>query len=79
MQPVVRLDSETGKRKLALMRWGLIPYWAKDAKIGLSAINATAETVTTNAAPEGRQALSVFEVKQLTLCCNDCCIGRKGH
>jgi putative SOS response-associated peptidase YedK len=27
------------------MRWGLIPYWAKDIKIGFSTINAMAETV----------------------------------
>jgi hypothetical protein len=25
------------------MRWGLIPYWAKDIKIGFSTINARAE------------------------------------
>ena len=28
------------------MRWGLIPAWAKDAKIGSRMINARAETVT---------------------------------
>lgn len=27
------------------MRWGLIPFWAKDEKIGNSLINARAETV----------------------------------
>src|SRR3954471_20908628 len=26
-------------------RWGLIPFWAKDAKIGASMINARSETV----------------------------------
>ena len=31
-QPVIRLSRETGERELAQMRWGLIPYWAKDAK-----------------------------------------------
>jgi len=30
---------------LDLMRWGLVPYWAKDIKIGFSTINAMAETV----------------------------------
>lgn len=49
-QPVVRLNRDTGKRELALMRWGLIPFWAKDPRIGLSTINARAETVGTNAA-----------------------------
>src|SRR5258708_15126568 len=29
------------------MRWGLMPYWAKDIKIGFSTINAMAETVDT--------------------------------
>lgn len=47
-QPVVRLNSKTGRRELSLMRWGLIPYWSKDAKIGLSTINAKSETVTTS-------------------------------
>ncbi len=42
-QPVVRLNADTGKREFALMRWGLVPYWAKDAKIGYSTINARAE------------------------------------
>ncbi len=32
-----------------MMRWGLIPYWAKDAKVGYSTINARAETITTAA------------------------------
>ncbi len=32
------------------MRWGLIPFWAKDAKIGSSTINARAETIAANAA-----------------------------
>jgi putative SOS response-associated peptidase YedK len=27
------------------MRWGLVPYWADDIKIGFSTINAMAETV----------------------------------
>jgi putative SOS response-associated peptidase YedK len=49
MQPVVRLDSETGQRELTVMRWGLIPFWSKDAKIAYSTINARAETVTTSA------------------------------
>jgi putative SOS response-associated peptidase YedK len=45
-QPVVRLTADTGKREFALMRWGLIPYWSKDAKIGYTTINARAEEVT---------------------------------
>ena len=49
-QPVVRLDEETGRRELAVLRWGLVPFWSKDAKIGFSTINAKAETVATSAA-----------------------------
>jgi putative SOS response-associated peptidase YedK len=50
LQPVVRLDSETGERELTIMRWGLIPFWSKDAKIAYSTINAKAETITTSPA-----------------------------
>lgn len=32
-------------RKLAVVRWGLIPFWAKDEKISYRTINARAETV----------------------------------
>ena len=34
-----------GSNQLALFRWGLIPYWAKDPSIGHKLINARAETV----------------------------------
>jgi putative SOS response-associated peptidase YedK len=53
-QPVVRLNRDTGRREIVLMRWGLVPYWSKDAKIGYSTINAKAETVAT--APAFREA-----------------------
>lgn len=55
LQPVVRLDSETGQRELTVMRWGLVPFWAKDSKIGYSTINAKSETVTTS--PAFREAM----------------------
>lgn len=32
-------------RELALLRWGLVPFWAKDPSIGNRMINARAETV----------------------------------
>ena len=54
-QPVVRLNADTGKREFAPMRWGLVPYWAKDAKIGYSTINARAEEVASK--PLYREAL----------------------
>lgn len=33
-----------GERELVSLRWGLVPSWAKDVKIGASMINARAET-----------------------------------
>ena len=42
--PVVRLNAE-GDRELVTLKWGLIPFWAKDSKIAYSTINARAETV----------------------------------
>ena len=41
--PIVRQGKDS--REMALARWGLIPNWAKDAKIGYSLINASADTV----------------------------------
>ena len=40
--PIVRRN-ETG-RELVTARWGLVPFWAKDLKIGAKLINARAET-----------------------------------
>ncbi|MDA8417177.1 MAG: SOS response-associated peptidase [Betaproteobacteria bacterium] len=40
---VVRSDGE--HNQLITMKWGLIPSWAKDTKIGTSLINARSETV----------------------------------
>ena len=37
-------------RELVKLRWGLIPVWAKDAKIAYSTINARADTVATKPA-----------------------------
>ena len=44
--PVIRLD-RGGARQCELMRWGLIPSWAKDTKAGNRCFNARAETVAT--------------------------------
>jgi putative SOS response-associated peptidase YedK len=38
--PVVRYVAKDHQRSIEVMRWGLIPYWAKDEKIGFSTINA---------------------------------------
>ncbi len=37
--------SRTQGRQLVLLRWGLVPHWAKDASIGGRMINARAETL----------------------------------
>ena len=51
---VVVADSEGG-RKLEFFKWGLIPSWAKDPKIGNRMINARAETLAEK--PSFRTAL----------------------
>jgi putative SOS response-associated peptidase YedK len=39
-QPVVRLDRDTDERELVPMCWGLVPFWARDANVSYSTINA---------------------------------------
>ena len=51
----IRAD-EQGLRSLDLLRWGLVPHWAKDVGIGNRLINARAETVAEK--PAFRQAFS---------------------
>jgi putative SOS response-associated peptidase YedK len=50
-QPVIRHTKETGERELVLMRWGMVPHFAKslaDFK-GMATINAKAETLMSTA------------------------------
>jgi putative SOS response-associated peptidase YedK len=42
---VVRLSQDPNRRELCMLRWGLIPFWAKDTKIGYRTINAKSETI----------------------------------
>lgn len=42
--PVVRVGRE-GEREIAMLRWGLVPAWAKDLKAGTRMINARGESV----------------------------------
>jgi putative SOS response-associated peptidase YedK len=37
--------SKDGTRRLGTFRWGLVPFWAKDPKIGSRMINARVETL----------------------------------
>ncbi len=41
--PVV-VAGEDGSRRVVVMRWGLVPYWAEDPEIGNRMINARSET-----------------------------------
>jgi putative SOS response-associated peptidase YedK len=36
--------SASGRRVLSMRRWGLVPYWAKDPRIGGRLVNARSET-----------------------------------
>jgi len=52
--PAVR-ETDTGEHELTQLRWGLVPHWAKDLKIGYKMINARSETASKK--PSFRQAL----------------------
>jgi putative SOS response-associated peptidase YedK len=54
---IIRQDSKEPKRRFALMRWGLIPYWAKDPSIANRAINAMSETAAEK--PAFREAMKL--------------------
>jgi putative SOS response-associated peptidase YedK len=41
----VRYDAKAGERSLDVLLWGLVPFWAKDIKVGFSNINAKAEGI----------------------------------
>jgi putative SOS response-associated peptidase YedK len=44
-QKVLVVTEGTGQRRVATMRWGLIPGWAREERIGYKLINARAETI----------------------------------
>jgi putative SOS response-associated peptidase YedK len=48
--PVIRQDAKEPIRRASLMRWGLVPHWAKDPTIGARMINARAETAAERSA-----------------------------
>lgn len=37
-------SAQTGRRELVVLKWGLVPNWAQDPKIGYKMINARSET-----------------------------------
>jgi putative SOS response-associated peptidase YedK len=54
--PVVRWDKKAAERSLDVLRWGLVPFWAKDLKVGFANINAKAEGIETR--PAFREAFA---------------------
>lgn len=46
-QPVAAVREHAGQRELVELRWGLVPSWADDLKIGYKLINARSETADT--------------------------------
>lgn len=56
-QSVEVVDAPEGVRQLEVMRWGLVPSWSKEARVGARMINARAETVDTK--PAFRHAFKV--------------------
>ena len=63
----VRFNPETRERTLNALRWGLVPCWAKDIKIGYSLINAKAEIRLRSDHPSRssiplRQAVVIFSL-----------------
>ncbi|TLS35704.1 SOS response-associated peptidase [Pseudalkalibacillus caeni] len=44
-QEIVTVINSNGSNKIGKLKWGLIPFWAKDSKIGNKLINARAETI----------------------------------
>jgi putative SOS response-associated peptidase YedK len=53
--PVIRQNPKEPVRELSLMRWGLVPSWAKDSSVAAMMINARSETASTK--PAFRDAL----------------------
>jgi putative SOS response-associated peptidase YedK len=50
---LVAIRSVNGERIPKMMKWGLIPHWAKDDKLQYSTFNARAEEFTTKACISG--------------------------
>src|SRR3984957_19948892 len=48
--PVIRQNPKEPRRELSLVRWGLIPSWAKDMSGAAMMINARSETAATKPA-----------------------------
>lgn len=63
---LVAIRSEGGKRIPKMMRWGLLPHWAKDEKLSYTTFNARSEDFTAkpafkNAWQKGQRCLVVTD------------------
>jgi putative SOS response-associated peptidase YedK len=52
-QEVLTVVDDQQERRMAILRWGLVPRWAKDLKVGYRMINARAETLDERPAYRG--------------------------
>jgi len=64
--PIVRQHGTAAKRSFDLVRWGLIPSWAKDRFIATKTINAMSETAADK--PAFREALRLRRLSQRVFC-----------
>ncbi|CAH0179507.1 MULTISPECIES: SOS response-associated peptidase [Bacillaceae] len=48
-QSVLSVINDGARNRLGYLRWGLIPFWAKDEKVGYKMINARSETIAEKA------------------------------
>jgi len=53
--PIIRQNPKEPVREISLVRWGLIPSWAKDSSVAVKMINARSETASMK--PAFRDAL----------------------
>jgi putative SOS response-associated peptidase YedK len=53
--PIIRQDPKEPVREMSFVRWGLIPWWAKDSSVAAKMINARSETASMK--PAFRDAL----------------------
>ncbi len=52
-QEILAVVEDQAARRMQLLRWGLVPRWAKDPKVGYKMINARAETLDERPAYRG--------------------------